>query len=92
MDKKFPEPAPFSKGKRPEIQLQGVKSSQVKAIGYDEDTKTLAVQFQRGTGAVYHYPNVSPEQHQAFVNAESIGGHFGKHIKQLPFEKYAPDA
>lgn len=92
MEKKFPDPAPFSKAKRPAVHLHGVKSSQVKAIGYDADTKTLAVQFTRGTGAVYHYPNVEPHTHEAFVKAGSIGTFFGKHIKSLPFEKYAPDA
>lgn len=88
--RKFPEPAPFSKAKRPHIPLQEVKSSQVKAIGYDATTKTLAVQFTRGAGAIYHYPNVDAETHKAFVEAESIGTFFGKHIKPLAFEKYAP--
>lgn len=88
---KFAEPAPFSKNKRPKIALTGVQSSQVKAIGYDAGTKTLAVQFARGAGAIYHYPNVSQETFDAFKGAESIGTYFGQHIKNLPFEKFAPD-
>lgn len=91
MPKQFPEPAAFSTNPRPAIALQPVESSQVKAIGYDRETKTLAVQFTRGTGAIYHYPNVEPETHQAFIGAESIGVFFGKHIKSLPFEKYSPE-
>lgn len=91
MEKKFPDPAAFSKKKRPAIALTGVKSSQVKAIGYDAATKTLAVQFNRGTGAIYHYPGVSQETFDAFRGAESIGSFFGQHIKNLPFEKFAPD-
>src|SRR4051812_34753451 len=91
MPKQFPEPAAFSKNPRPAIQLQPVTSSQVKAIGYDPETKTLAVQFARGTGAIYHYPDVEPETHQAFIGAESIGVFFGKHIKALPFEKFEPE-
>ena len=67
-----------------------VKSGQVKAIGYDAATKVLAVTFTRGTGAIYHYPNVSAEDHKAFIEAESIGKHFGKHIQHLPFDKYVP--
>lgn len=73
---------------RPSIELTEVESGQVKAIGHDPATNTLAVQFKFGAGAIYHYPNVTAEQHQAFVGAESIGKHFGSHIKPLDFEKY----
>lgn len=90
--RKFAEPAAFSKNPRPAISLHPVESSQVRAIGYDAATKTLAVQFTRGAGAIYHYPNVEPETHKAFVGAESIGTFFGKHIKPLAFEKFAPEA
>lgn len=74
----------------PHIAMGDVKSSQVKSIGYDPTTKTLALTFTRGAGAVYHYPNVSAEDHQKLLNAKSIGTHFGKHIKPLPFSKYVP--
>lgn len=73
---------------RPKIDMQDVKSSQVKQVGYDPATKTLAVSFTRGAGAIYHYPNVSPEDHQKFLKADSLGIHFGQHIKSLPFEKF----
>lgn len=88
--RKFPEPQPVSTKPRPAIPLHEVKSSQIARVGHDAATNTLAVQFHRGT-AIYHYPGVSTEQHHAFVNAESIGTHFGKHIKHLPFEKFALD-
>jgi hypothetical protein len=65
-----------------------VESSQVAAVGYDEATKTLAVTFTRGTGAIYHYLNVEPQLHRDFMAAESIGSFFGKHIKPLAFKKY----
>lgn len=90
MERKFPEPQAFTDKPRPAIQLHPVQSSQVKAIGYDPATKTLAVQFTRGAGAVYHYQGVEPETHQAFIDAESIGNFFGRHIKPLAFEKFAP--
>lgn len=77
--------------KRPHITLHAVKSSQVKSVGYDHGTNTLAVQFTRGAGAIYQYPNVSADDYQKFIKAESIGVHFGKHIKPLPFTKYAPE-
>ncbi len=73
---------------RPHIDMQDVKSSQVKQIGYNPDTKTLAVTFTRGAGACYHYGGVSPEDYQKFLKADSIGIHFGKHIKSLPFDKF----
>lgn len=88
-----PAVAGFAKGPRPSIALTPVKSSQVKAVGHDPATNTLAVQFAHGLGSIYHYPNVTAEQHAEFVGAESIGKHFGQHIKALPFEKYeAPPA
>lgn len=91
MTKTFIAPQAFSEETRPRIALWPVESNQVKAIGYCADTKTLAVQFTRGTGAIYHYPDVEPETHDAFVTSESIGNFFGKNIKQLPFTKFAAD-
>ena len=86
-------PAAFSTEPYVAIPMDPVKSNQVGAIGYDADSKTLAVTFARGAGAIYHYPNVEPEVHAAFVGAESIGTYFGKHIKALPFKKFqAPKA
>lgn len=91
--KTFPAPAGFTKGPRPDIPLTPVKSSQVKAIGYDPLTKRLACQFAHGAGHLYVYPNVEPKTHADFMAAESIGKFFGQHIKSLPFEKYeAPKA
>ena len=86
--KKFPEPQPFTNEPRPPIELLPVQSRQVKAVGYDEQTRTLAVTFTRGQGAIYHYPDVDREFYEQFVTAESIGAFFGQHIKALPFKKY----
>jgi len=87
-EKKFPEPQPFAEHPRPPIALEPVESNQVGAIGYDEATKTLAVQFRRGARAIYHYPNVERATFEAFKGAESIGTYFGQHLKALPFEKF----
>ena len=86
--KKYPEPQAFEEGPAPQITLNEVESSQVKAIGYDDATSTLAVTFTRGTGAIYHYPGVSRETFEQFLKAESIGTFFGQNIKALPFKKY----
>lgn len=90
--KAFAAPQPFSEEPRPQIALTPVTSNQVKAIGYDEATQTLAVTFTRGTGAIYHFPNVSKATCEAFITADSIGKYFGEHIKDLPFTKYPADS
>lgn len=81
-------PAPYCDDAYTPIPMNPVESNQVKAIGYDEATKTLAVSFTRGTGAIYHYPDVEPELYAEFIGAESIGTFFGKRIKSLPFKKF----
>jgi hypothetical protein len=76
---------------RPSIELQPVTSKQIKAIGYDSDSKTLAVTFTRGNN-IYHYENVEPDLAHQFRTAESIGSFFGEHIAVLASKKFAPDA
>lgn len=73
---------------RPPIPLEPVQSKQIKAIGYDESTQTLAVEFTSGKGGIYHYPNVALDTAQAFRQSESAGSFFWKHIKPLPFQHY----
>ncbi len=52
-------------------------SSNIEAIGYNNGV--LSVQFRGGN--IYHYEGVTPEQHKAFMNADSYGSHFHAHIK-----------
>ncbi len=85
-------PQAFSDEPYVHIPMTDVTSSQVKAIGHCPETNTLAVQFKHGGGHIYHYGNVTPEQHLAFVNADSIGYHFGKHFKTAPFKKFPAPA
>jgi hypothetical protein len=99
MPKEFKPPQDFEEGDAPEIAMVQVESNQVACIGYDAATKTLACQFTRGPGHIYHYPNVEPETHAAFLAGDlgpdvkpSIGTFFGKHIKPLPFKKYRAPA
>lgn len=61
------------------MQMTAVKSSNIKAIGHDPETKTLAVEFLNGN--VYHYADVSAEKYHALLRADSIGGHLNAHIK-----------
>lgn len=70
------------------VDLHKVESSQIEQIGYSAEHKTLVVHFKRGSGAVYEYPGVTPEQFAAFKGADSIGSFFGKHFKTREFRKF----
>jgi len=76
------------------VRLQPVESSQIAAIGYHPETQTLAIRFHRGygrdqaPGPLYQYSNVTADDYEAFRNAESLGRHFGQHIK--PFADRYP--
>lgn len=73
------------------IQLEPVTSSRLAAIGYDEETFTLAVRFpptkKSPAGKIYHYSGVSEEVFDDMKNAESIGVFFGETIIKNP-ERY----
>ncbi len=56
-----------------------VKSSLIKAIGYDEDTQKLTINFK--TGGKYVYSEVPPAVWEAFRAAESVGRFFSANIK-----------
>ena len=60
-----------------------VASSNIHAIGYEPDARRLKVQFKRGgePGDIYHYDDVPPEAHAAFMAADSHGKHFAANIK-----------
>lgn len=69
------------------IQLTPVQSSQIRSIGHDADTGTLAVQFIGRKGApdpLYHYANVTHDQFEALRNAPSKYKHFAANIKEQP--------
>lgn len=89
MNKPYAAPADYTEEPYVAIPMTPVTSNQVKAIGYNQETKTLAVTFTRGAGAIYHYPNVDPELHAEFLAAESIGKFFGSRIQGLPFNKFS---
>lgn len=82
------------------MDMTPVESSQISAIGHDPAKNVMAIQFhgrkggQLTPGSVYHYQNVTPEQHQAFIGADSLGVHFGQHFKSNdnhPFKKIELD-
>ena len=53
------------------MEMQPVKSSNVKAVGYDEENKTLQVEYK--SGGIYQYPGVPPEIYADLLAAESVG-------------------
>lgn len=87
MPKEYKAPQAFEEGDAPAIALTPVESHKVAARGYDPITQTMAVTFKTGN-AVYHYPNVSPEQYAEFVGAESVGKHFIANFQAAPFKKF----
>jgi hypothetical protein len=78
--------------RKPIVHTPVENSSQIKSYGYHPETQTLAMVFKHGAGAEYQYPNVSAEMYAGLEAAESKGNYFGRVIKPLPFEKYAPGA
>lgn len=56
-----------------------VTSSNIEAIGFDPETKTMSIRFKGGN--TYHYTDVEKDAHQALVGAASVGGHFHEHVK-----------
>lgn len=61
------------------MERKSVESKVIKSIGYNATTRQLDVEFR--SGKVYRYADVSPEKHAELLAAESIGKHFGIHIR-----------
>lgn len=86
-------PAAYSDKEHKAIPMTLVQSNQIASVGYDAESKTLALTFTRSAGHIYHYPNVEPELYTGFMASESKGKFFGQHIKTLAFDKFpAPEA
>lgn len=56
--------------------MKPVKSSNIEAVGYKDGV--LSVRFR--SGGTWDYHGVSPDQHRAFIGADSVGSHFHKNI------------
>ncbi|MDR3611401.1 MAG: KTSC domain-containing protein [Ignavibacteriaceae bacterium] len=63
-----------------------VSSSNVEALGYDDNTQTLRVWFLNGS--IYDYRGVGKMEFEGLLNAPSIGSYLHKNIKgQYSYEK-----
>ncbi|PIR88474.1 MAG: KTSC domain-containing protein [Candidatus Harrisonbacteria bacterium CG10_big_fil_rev_8_21_14_0_10_44_23] len=56
-----------------------VKSSDLKAIGYDPETKILEVEFQ--SGSLYQYVNVAENVYSELMKSDSKGNYFNTQIR-----------
>lgn len=68
------------------IEMQDVESSNLAQVGYDPEAQLLAVTFKDKDGNAsdpWHYPNVPPADHAALMNADSIGSHFARNIRNV---------
>ena len=78
----------------PVMDMQPVKSTNIKEAGYDPETRTMAVQFASG---LYHYPDVPPEKFEEFAKTfqaddQSSTRHLNAHFRtQHPPKKVEPE-
>jgi len=56
-----------------------VTSSSISAVGYDDVTQVMEVEFK--TGKVYQYPMIPREKYDALMAADSMGKHFIANFK-----------
>jgi hypothetical protein len=56
-----------------------VSSSCLKSVGHDAQRRVLELEFTNQ--GLYQYLNVPAEEHQALLDAESLGTYFNEEIK-----------
>ncbi len=61
------------------MKREPVSSSAITSIGYDADARKLEIEY--AGGRVWHYHDVSPDNHQALMDAPSHGAHLNAFIK-----------
>lgn len=61
------------------MERTAVSSSTIAAVGYDEPTATLEIEFL--SGSVYQYFDVPAQEAEALLNASSVGGYFSSRIR-----------
>ena len=65
-----------------------VMSSEIKSVGYEENTGTLEVEFL--DGSIHQYHNVPRIAHLALMTARAKGLHFNSYIRdKFPSDKIA---
>jgi KTSC domain len=65
------------------MERQYVSSTNLRSVGYDQDSSTLEIEFN--SGGIYQYFNVPVHIHSGLMTASSKGTYFDAHIKKGPF-------
>lgn len=65
------------------MKMKPVRSSMIKAIGYDSARSTLSISFQNGS--IYEYFMVPETIFREFLAAPSKGNFFLDHLKDGPY-------
>jgi len=58
-----------------------VESSNIQAVKYNEDDKTLDIWFKHSENTFYRYADVDFITYSELIIADSIGGYFFKNVK-----------
>lgn len=61
------------------IPIVSVSSSNLRGVGYDEDTQVMVVEFHNGSK--YQVLNTTKEEYDALIGADSVGKHYNQNIK-----------
>lgn len=72
------------------IDMLGVQSSLISAIGHDPDSRTLRIEFK--DGSVWDYAEVDAEKFNQLRDAESAGRFFHAEIKKQHTATNVPKA
>jgi len=68
------------------VEMIQVSSSNIAAIGYDEEIQTVHVQFLNNTE--YIYKGVPKHEFEGLLNAPSIGSYLHQNLKNFyPYER-----
>ena len=63
------------------MEMNNVDSSNVAAVGYDENSHTLQVEFN--SGATYQYFDVPEVIFEGMINAASVGQYLNQQVKGI---------
>ncbi len=66
------------------MEMIQVESSNIAAVGYNEETKELHIEFN--SGKTYSYQDVPKEIAVNLVKADSVGKYFHAHIRNAGYE------
>lgn len=57
-----------------------VKSSMIKSVGYDPETKRMEVKF--ANNSIYTHENVEQDAFECLRDAESVGKHYNENFRR----------